>query len=69
MPKVPPPGDGWELVYESSDQRVWQRDGEEWVKWVNPNAHDARLEDLEDRVTDLEEALAVLAADMLGGGA
>ena len=54
MPKVPPPGDGWKLVYESSDQRVWTRDGEEWVEWVNPAAPDARLEDLEGRVTDLE---------------
>ena len=54
MPKTPPPGDGWELVFKSSDQRVWQRDGEEWVEWVNPSAPDARLEDLEGRVTDLE---------------
>ena len=54
MPKVPPPGEGWELVFESSDQRVWTRDGEEYVEWVNPLAHDARLEDLEGRVTDLE---------------
>ena len=54
MPKTPPPGDGWELVFESSDQRVWTREGEEWVEWVNPNAQDARLEDLEGRVTDLE---------------
>ena len=54
MPKTPPPGDGWELVFESSDQRVWTRDGEEWVEWVNPAAPDARLEDLEGRVTDLE---------------
>ena len=54
MPKVPPPGDGWELVFESSDQRVWQREGEEWVEWLNPSATPARLEDLEGRVTDLE---------------
>lgn len=54
MPKTPPPGDGWELAFESSDQRVWTRDGEEWVEWVNPAAPDARLEDLEGRVTDLE---------------
>ena len=54
MPKTPPEGEGWELVFESSDQRVYRRGEEEWVEWVNPLAHDARLEDLEGRVTDLE---------------
>ena len=52
MPKVPPPGDGWELVFESSDQRVYDRDGDEWVEWVNPNAVEARLEAIEARLGD-----------------
>ena len=54
MPKTPPEGEGWVLVFESSDQRVYRRGEEEWVEWVNQSATPARLEDLEGRVTDLE---------------
>ena len=60
MPHTPPQGEGWTLAYEDSDKRVWVRphpeDGTEdtHTEWVNPNAPDARLEDLEGRVTDLE---------------
>ena len=59
--RTPPQGEGWVAVYRDSTQVIWQR-GEDTVTQHLADTEAARL-------ADAEEALAVLAADMLGGGA